>query len=53
MALGSNKMRKIVSGLLAAALSAATLATGLVPVQAAGMPNAGVTVQTDVENVDY
>ncbi|MBB3976580.1 hypothetical protein GGQ64_001769 [Rhizobium azooxidifex] len=46
-------MRKIVSGLLAAALSVATLATGLVPVQAAGMPNAGVTVQTDVENVDY
>ena len=46
-------MRKIVSGLMAAALSAATLAASLVPAQAAGMPRADVTVQSDVENVDY
>lgn len=46
-------MRKIVTGLMAAALSAATLATGLMPAQAAGMPRADVGVQTDVANVDY
>ncbi|MDR6759644.1 hypothetical protein J2Y48_004962 [Mycoplana sp. BE70] len=46
-------MGKIVTGLMAAVLSAATLATAFVPVQASAMPRAGATVPTDVENVDY
>lgn len=46
-------MGKIVTGFMAAVLSAATLATAFVPVQANAMPRAGATVPTDVENVDY
>ncbi|NVP56775.1 BA14K family protein [Mycoplana rhizolycopersici] len=46
-------MKKIVTGLMVAALSAATLATGLLPAEAASMPRTGVTVPTNVEAVDY
>lgn len=46
-------MGKFVTGLMAAVLSAATLATAFVPVQAGAMPRAGATLPTAVENVDY
>lgn len=46
-------MGRFVTSIMAAVLSAATLATAFVPVQASAMPRAGATVATDVENVDY
>lgn len=46
-------MGKFVNGIIAAALSAATLATGLLPAEAIAMPRSGATVPTNVETVDY
>ncbi|PTM97235.1 BA14K family protein [Mycoplana dimorpha] len=47
-------MKKIVRGLMAATLTAATLTTGMLPAaEASAMPRAGVTAPSNIENVDY
>ncbi|HVK89972.1 MAG TPA: BA14K family protein [Mycoplana sp.] len=47
-------MKKIVRAFMAATLTAATLATGLLPAaEAFAIPRAGATAPSDIENVDY